>query len=121
MRRSAAGRYFADEGQLLALLGGKRDVVARGRAVYATFCSDFAVLGDVGHGQVGKAINNLLLWITSIGLIEAGRIAETGHRSADIARRAADQLGQIAGARGLGPDEFHVGAQGHADRLEDGG
>jgi 3-hydroxyisobutyrate dehydrogenase/2-hydroxy-3-oxopropionate reductase len=71
------GRWFADEGKLLALFGGKPDVIARGRAVYGTFCSDIAALGDVGHGQVGKAVNNLLLWITSIGLIEAGRLAET--------------------------------------------
>jgi 3-hydroxyisobutyrate dehydrogenase len=71
------GRWFADEGKLLALFGGKPDVIARGRAVYGTFCSDIAALGEVGHGQVGKAMNNLLLWINSIGLIEAGRIAET--------------------------------------------
>jgi 3-hydroxyisobutyrate dehydrogenase len=71
------GRWFADEGKLLALFGGKPDVVERGRAVYGTFSSDIAHLGGVGHGQVAKAMNNLLLWITSIGLIEAGRIAET--------------------------------------------
>ncbi len=71
------GRWFADEGKLLALFGGKDDVVARGRAVYGTFCSDIAHLGDVGHGQVAKAMNNLMLWVTSIGLIEAGRIAES--------------------------------------------
>ena len=71
------GRWFADEGRLLALFGGKPDVIARGRPVYGTFCSDIAALGEVGHGQVGKAMNNLLLWITSIGLIEAGRLAET--------------------------------------------
>jgi 3-hydroxyisobutyrate dehydrogenase-like beta-hydroxyacid dehydrogenase len=71
------GRWFADEGKLLALFGGKPEVVARGRTVYGAFCSDIAVLGDVGHGQVGKAMNNLLLWINSIGLIEAGRIAES--------------------------------------------
>ena len=71
------GRWFADEGKLLALFGGKPDVVVRGRTVYGAFCSDIAALGEVGHGQVGKAMNNLLLWINSIGLIEAGRIAET--------------------------------------------
>ncbi len=71
------GRWFADEGKLLALFGGKADVVARGRIVFGTFASDIAHLGEVGHGQVGKAMNNLLLWITSIGLIEAGRIAES--------------------------------------------
>ncbi|HKG00261.1 MAG TPA: NAD(P)-dependent oxidoreductase, partial [Xanthobacteraceae bacterium] len=71
------GRWFADEGKLLALFGGTPDVVERGRPVYATFSSDIAHLGAVGHGQVGKALNNLLLWVNSIGLIEAGRIAET--------------------------------------------
>ena len=71
------GRWFADEGKLLALFGGKPDVIARGRKVYSTFSSDIAELGDVGHGQVGKAMNNLMLWITSIGLIEAGHIAKS--------------------------------------------
>ena len=47
------------------------------RAIYGCFCSDYAHLGDVGHRQVGKTMNNLLLWINSIGLIEAGRLAET--------------------------------------------
>jgi len=71
------GRFFADAGKLLALFGGRDEVVARGRAVYGTFCSDIAHVGVVGHGQVAKAMNNLMLWITSIGLIEAGRLAET--------------------------------------------
>ncbi|MPZ56275.1 MAG: NAD-binding protein [Rhizobiales bacterium] len=71
------GRAYADAGTLLALVGGKPDVVERGRAVYGTFCSDIAHLGEVGHGQVGKAMNNMLLWINSIGLIEAGQLAAT--------------------------------------------
>ena len=71
------GRQYADAGTLLALVGGKPEVVARGRAVYGTFCSDIAHLGAVGHGQVGKAMNNMLLWINSIGLIEAGQLAAT--------------------------------------------
>jgi len=71
------GRWAADEGTLLAMIGGKPDVVERGRAVYGCFCSDYAHLGEVGHGQVGKTMNNLLLWINSVGLIEAGRLAET--------------------------------------------
>ena len=71
------GRFAADEGTLLALVGGEPDVVERGRAVYRCFCSDYAHLGEVGHGQVGKTMNNLLLWINAVGLIEAGRLAET--------------------------------------------
>ncbi len=71
------GRFAADEGTLLALVGGEPDAVERGRAVYRCFCSDYAHLGAVGHGQVGKTMNNLLLWINAVGLIEAGRLAET--------------------------------------------
>jgi 3-hydroxyisobutyrate dehydrogenase/2-hydroxy-3-oxopropionate reductase len=71
------GRFAADDGTLLALVGGKPDVVERGRAIYRCFCSDYAHLGNVGHGQVGKTMNNLLLWINAVGLIEAGRLAET--------------------------------------------
>jgi 3-hydroxyisobutyrate dehydrogenase-like beta-hydroxyacid dehydrogenase len=71
------GRWAADNGTLLALVGGTEEVVERGRKVYSTFSSDIAHLGDVGHGQVGKAMNNLLLWINSIGLIEAGQLAQS--------------------------------------------
>src|SRR5438034_1078769 len=62
------GRFAADEGTLLAMVGGAPDVVERGRAVYRAFCSDYAHLGEVGHGQVGKTMNNLLLWISAVGL-----------------------------------------------------
>jgi len=71
------GGWAADEGTLLALFGGKPEVVARGREVYSAFCSDIADLGEVGHGQVGKTMNNLLLWVNGVALIEAGRLAET--------------------------------------------
>jgi 3-hydroxyisobutyrate dehydrogenase len=78
------GRFAADDGTLLALIGGKPEVAERGRAVYRCFCSDYVHLGDVGHGQVGKTMNNLLLWINAVGLIEAGRLAET--TGIDLAR-----------------------------------
>jgi 3-hydroxyisobutyrate dehydrogenase len=78
------GRFAADAGTLLALVGGRPEVVERGRAVYRAFCSDYAHLGEVGHGQVGKTMNNLLLWINAVGLMEAGRLAET--TGIDLAR-----------------------------------
>jgi 3-hydroxyisobutyrate dehydrogenase-like beta-hydroxyacid dehydrogenase len=70
------GRFAADSGTLLALVGGKLDVVERARPVYATFASDFVHLGEVGNGQVGKAINNMMLWFNACGVMEAGRLAE---------------------------------------------
>lgn len=70
------GRWAADEGTLLALFGGEDETVARSRPIFETFCSDVAHLGPVGHGQFGKAMNNFLMWISGIGMIEAGRLAE---------------------------------------------
>jgi 3-hydroxyisobutyrate dehydrogenase/2-hydroxy-3-oxopropionate reductase len=72
----ARGRWAADEGTLLALVGGKPEVVARAEPIYRCFCSDIEHLGNVGHGQVGKTMNNMMLWVTACGLIEAGRLAE---------------------------------------------
>jgi 3-hydroxyisobutyrate dehydrogenase len=70
------GRFAADNGTLLALVGGKTDVVERARRVYTTFASDYVHLGEVGNGQVGKAINNMMLWFNACGVMEAGRLAE---------------------------------------------
>jgi 3-hydroxyisobutyrate dehydrogenase-like beta-hydroxyacid dehydrogenase len=71
------GRFAADTGTLLALVGGKAEAVERARPVYATFASDVVHLGDIGNGQVGKAINNLMLWFNAVGVLEAGRLAES--------------------------------------------
>ena len=111
------GRFAADEGTLLALVGGKPDVVERGRAVYGCFCSDYAHLGEVGHGQVGKTMNNLLAVDQCRGPDRsrpAGGVHR--HRSRQAARRAADELGRLRRAQGMGHDLVHLGAQGHADR-----
>lgn len=70
------GRRAADDGTLLAVVGGSDEVVGRARPVYATFCSDIVHIGPVGHGQIAKAINNFALWVNGLALIEAGRLAE---------------------------------------------
>lgn len=70
------GRIAADEGALLAVIGGTDEVVERCRPVYQTFCSDLKHIGPIGHGQVAKAVNNLFLWVNGLTLIEAGRLCE---------------------------------------------
>lgn len=71
------GGWAADEGSLLALFGCKDDVAARARPVFSTFSSDIVHVGNVGHGQVAKTMNNMLLWVNGIALMEAGRLAES--------------------------------------------
>jgi len=61
------------------------------------------------HGQVGKTMNNLLLWINSVGLIEAGRLAET--TGIDLVKlREALQIssGASAALKRLGHDHLHL-------------
>jgi 3-hydroxyisobutyrate dehydrogenase-like beta-hydroxyacid dehydrogenase len=70
------GAQAADAGTMLALVGCKSVVYERVRPIYGTFCSDVALLGPVGAGQFGKAMNNFLLWVNGVALIEAGRLSE---------------------------------------------
>lgn len=71
------GGWAADDGTLLALFGAKKEVAERGRAPYSTFSSDIVHVGDVGHGQVAKTMNNMLLWVNGVALMEAGRLAQS--------------------------------------------
>jgi 3-hydroxyisobutyrate dehydrogenase len=56
------GSWAADAGELLSLLGGTEAAVAKFTPVAEAYSSDVARIGDIGAGQIGKAINNLILW-----------------------------------------------------------
>lgn len=56
------GSWAADAGELLSLLGGSEGAVAKFTPVAEAYSSDVVRIGDIGAGQVGKAINNLILW-----------------------------------------------------------
>jgi 3-hydroxyisobutyrate dehydrogenase len=58
----ARGSWAADRGDLLSLLGGTEAAVARFTPVAEAYSADVVRIGDVGAGQVGKAINNLIMW-----------------------------------------------------------
>ena len=70
------GQRAADDGTLLALVGADDAPFAVARPIYECFCADVILLGPVGAGQFGKALNNFLLWVNGIALIEAGRLTE---------------------------------------------
>jgi 3-hydroxyisobutyrate dehydrogenase-like beta-hydroxyacid dehydrogenase len=85
------GRRAADEGTLLAVVGGDDAIVERARPVYSCFCSDIHHIGPLGHGQIAKSVNNLVHWVNGLMLIEAGKLCET--QGVDLQKlRAAMQI-----------------------------
>lgn len=70
------GVRAAEAGSINLLVGGARDDVDRARPVFNAFCSAVHHLGELGAGQVGKTINNLLHWGTIVLLVEALELGE---------------------------------------------
>lgn len=56
------GVAAALEGRLLLMVGGDAGAVERCRPVFGAFATDVCHLGELGSGQVGKIVNNLILW-----------------------------------------------------------
>ncbi len=72
----ARGEQAAIDGNLLIFGGGDRAVFDRCRAAFATFSDSIHHLGPVGAGQVGKLVNNLILWACISANEEGFRLAE---------------------------------------------
>ncbi|MGV9796518.1 NAD(P)-dependent oxidoreductase [Mycobacterium sp. NPDC003449] len=70
------GERGAEEAYLLWMVGGAEDVLQRVRPVLETCGTDIFLLGDIGAGMVGKAINNMLLWAALTADHEALDLAE---------------------------------------------
>ena len=56
------GEPFAEAGTLLVIGGGDKAAFERCRPALQAFATSIYYLGDVGAGQVGKMVNNLILW-----------------------------------------------------------
>jgi 3-hydroxyisobutyrate dehydrogenase-like beta-hydroxyacid dehydrogenase len=56
------GEAAAESGKLLVMAGGDTQAFAACRPAMASFASDIFHLGALGAGQVGKMVNNLILW-----------------------------------------------------------
>lgn len=72
----ARGEAAAESGRLLVFAGGPEDVLERCRPVLDCFADRICHLGDVGAGQVAKAINNMLLWTSVCANVEGLDLAE---------------------------------------------
>ena len=56
------GLQAAKDGKLLLMIGGESAAVERCMPVFRCIAADTSHLGTVGAGQVGKMVNNMLLW-----------------------------------------------------------
>ncbi len=70
------GGKAADEGTLLAFVGGEAQVVERLRPVVGCYSSDIVHTGPVGTAQVAKAANNMIMWSCLIADHEALALAK---------------------------------------------
>jgi len=56
------GEPAAEAGELLVMVGGDAEAFESCRPALASFASSIFHLGGLGAGQVGKMVNNLILW-----------------------------------------------------------
>lgn len=82
------GSWAADAGELLSLLGGSEEGVALFREVASAYSTDIVRTGDVGAGQVAKAVNNLILWACLVADHEGLALAQRYNVDVDLLRKA---------------------------------
>jgi 3-hydroxyisobutyrate dehydrogenase-like beta-hydroxyacid dehydrogenase len=82
------GSWAADAGELLSLLGGTEEAVAMFSDVAAAYSTDIVRAGDIGAGQVAKAVNNLILWACLVADHEGLALARRYDVDTDVLRKA---------------------------------
>lgn len=70
------GEQAAEDGTLLIMGGGDKQTFDACRPAFATFADTIFHLGNVGAGQVGKMVNNLILWACISANYEGLKLAE---------------------------------------------
>ena len=70
------GEPAAEAGKLLVMVGGDATAFESCKPALSTFASSVFHIGDLGAGQVGKMVNNLILWACISANHEGLRLAE---------------------------------------------
>jgi 3-hydroxyisobutyrate dehydrogenase-like beta-hydroxyacid dehydrogenase len=70
------GEAAAEAGKLLVMVGGNADAFAAVTPALRSFADAVYHLGELGAGQVGKMVNNLILWACISANHEGLRLAE---------------------------------------------
>ena len=84
----ARGEAAAVSGKLLVYGGGDEAAFDACRPAFGAFASDVFHLGAAGSGQVGKMVNNLLLWACTSANDEGLRLGEALGVDAERLRKA---------------------------------
>ena len=70
------GEPAAEAGQMLVMVGGDAAAFAACKPVLECYASSIFHVGELGAGQVGKMVNNLILWACISANHEGFRLAE---------------------------------------------
>jgi 3-hydroxyisobutyrate dehydrogenase-like beta-hydroxyacid dehydrogenase len=70
------GEAAAEAGKLLVMVGGDEAAFAACKGALGSFASSVYHVGQLGAGQVGKMVNNLILWACISANHEGLRLAE---------------------------------------------
>src|SRR5215467_11092155 len=70
------GEPAAEAGELLVMVGGDAEAFESSKPALASFASSIFYLGQLGAGQVGKMVNNLILWSCISANHEGLKLAE---------------------------------------------
>jgi 3-hydroxyisobutyrate dehydrogenase-like beta-hydroxyacid dehydrogenase len=70
------GEPAAEAGEMLVMVGGDADAFEACRPALASFANSIFHLGDLGAGQVGKMVNNMILWSCILANFEGFKLAE---------------------------------------------
>jgi 3-hydroxyisobutyrate dehydrogenase-like beta-hydroxyacid dehydrogenase len=78
----------AVSGELLVLVGGSAHVFHEALPALSAFATDVKLLGGIGAGQIGKMVNNYLLWAAVVANHEGMRVAQAAGLPLDDFREA---------------------------------
>lgn len=84
----ARGEPAAEDGTLLIMGAGRREVFDEWKPVLGAFGSDVVHLGEAGAGQLAKSINNYLLWAAIVATYEGMRLGLASGVDMDALREA---------------------------------
>jgi 3-hydroxyisobutyrate dehydrogenase len=82
------GGRGADEGTLLTLVGGDPELFESCHEIFSAYSSDICRAGSLGHGQVAKTVNNLMLWAGAVATYEGFSLAKSFGADLPLLREA---------------------------------